>query len=206
MNSSRQKHKKNSFSKQCIMDALLQLMHTKEYDDITITDITERAGVSRMSYYRNYKSKDEILSDYMFHIIKEYALSIAGDFPNLKNGFQSYENILGSLQYLQKYKDYVLCLKKSNHSEIILKGLDFYMLTITGMNASNSPRKYELYYYSGALYNIFLHWIEDGMKEDIEVIASLIFRHIRHNTFFSATNPDSSEHPQDQLTQSCRHS
>ena len=49
------------FTKNCIMDALIQLMHTKDYNDITITDITKRAGVSRMSYYRNYKSKDDIL-------------------------------------------------------------------------------------------------------------------------------------------------
>lgn len=206
MNSSTKKLQKNSFAKQCLMDALLQLMHTKNYDDITITDITERAGVSRMSYYRNYKSKDEILTDYMFRIIKEYAFSISSDFPKLRNGFQTYEHILGSLQYLKKYKDYVLCLKKSNHSEILLKGLDFYMLTVTGLMDSESPRKYELYYYSGALYNIFLHWIEDGMTEDIEVIASIIFRHIRHNPFFSSASTDSSEHLQDPLKQSCPHS
>ena len=59
MNSSSRVRKGPSFTKRCIMDALLQLMHTKDYDDITITDITERAGVSRMSYYRNYHSKDE---------------------------------------------------------------------------------------------------------------------------------------------------
>ena len=60
------------FTKNCIMDALVQLMHTKDYNDITITDITKRAGVSRMSYYRNYKSKDDILLDYMYRILKEY--------------------------------------------------------------------------------------------------------------------------------------
>ena len=43
------------FTKNCIMEALLQLMHIKNYNDITITDITKRAGVSRMSYYRHCK-------------------------------------------------------------------------------------------------------------------------------------------------------
>lgn len=198
MNSSSRVRKGPSFTKRCIMDALLQLMHTKDYDDITITDITEKAGVSRMSYYRNYHSKDEILMDYMFRIIKEYALSLANDFPELQNGFQTYDHILHGLRYLQKYADYALCLKKSNRSEIILHGLDFYMLTIAGMADSDSPRKYELYYYSGALYNIFLHWIEDGMKEDIEVIASLIYRHIQKNPFLSSANQDSSGRPSDQ--------
>lgn len=45
----------------CIYEALLQLMEKKAYKDITITDITKKAGVSRMAYYRNYADKDEIL-------------------------------------------------------------------------------------------------------------------------------------------------
>lgn len=44
-----------------IYTALLQLMQKKPYAEITITDIVERAGVSRMAYYRNYSSKDDIL-------------------------------------------------------------------------------------------------------------------------------------------------
>ena len=41
--------------------ALVQLMKEKEYGEITVTDIVKRAGYSRMAFYRNYKSKDEIL-------------------------------------------------------------------------------------------------------------------------------------------------
>lgn len=44
---------------QCILDALIQLLQKHPYDEITITDITNKAGVSRMAYYRNYESKDE---------------------------------------------------------------------------------------------------------------------------------------------------
>lgn len=57
MNAPKRSRPANQFTKHCIMEALLQLMHTQEYDDISITDITKRAGVSRMSYYRNYNSK-----------------------------------------------------------------------------------------------------------------------------------------------------
>ena len=41
--------------------ALILLMETKPYEKITITEITKKAGVSRMAYYRNYESKDDIL-------------------------------------------------------------------------------------------------------------------------------------------------
>lgn len=45
-----------------IYEALVQLMEIKPYEEISITDICKRAGVSRMAYYRNYGSKDEILT------------------------------------------------------------------------------------------------------------------------------------------------
>lgn len=45
----------------CIYEALVILMETKPYKEITITDITRKAGVSRMAYYRNYQDKDDIL-------------------------------------------------------------------------------------------------------------------------------------------------
>ena len=51
----------NLLTKECIVTALLRLMDTKNYSDISITEITNLAGVSRMAYYRNYKNKDEIL-------------------------------------------------------------------------------------------------------------------------------------------------
>lgn len=169
------------FTKSCMMDALLQLMHTKDYNQISVTDITRRAGVSRMSYYRNYTCKDDILMDYMYHILKEYALELSG--PSFRSGFQTYSHILYSLKYLQKYKDYVLCLKKANRSEILLKGLDLYMLSVTGAFQKSDLEKYQLYYYSGALYNIFMHWLENDMKEDIKVIASIIYEHVKHDRY-----------------------
>ena len=43
--------KKNTMTKECIFTALLILMEKKPYEEITITDIAKKAGVSRMSYY-----------------------------------------------------------------------------------------------------------------------------------------------------------
>ena len=55
----------NRLAKECIVTALIELMKVTEYDRITITDITKKAGVSRMAYYRNYTSKDDILNKFI---------------------------------------------------------------------------------------------------------------------------------------------
>ena len=169
------------FTRDCLMDALLQLMQKQDYNSISITDLTSRAGVSRMSYYRHYKSKDDILIDYMYRIVREYAAEFSGS--SFLSDFQSYEHILYSLKYLKKYKDYVLCLKKANRAEILLKGLDMYMLSVTGSEQGTALDKYQLYYYSGALYNLYMHWIGDGMEEKPETIAALICDQLKNHRF-----------------------
>ena len=50
--------------KKCIVDALLILMNEKDFDDISITEICNKAGVSRMAYYRNYYTKKDIILEY----------------------------------------------------------------------------------------------------------------------------------------------
>ncbi|MBO5270759.1 MAG: TetR/AcrR family transcriptional regulator, partial [Clostridia bacterium] len=55
------KNKSNQVSREYLLKAFVNLMQTEPYSDITVTDITKAAGVSRMAYYRNYTAKEQIL-------------------------------------------------------------------------------------------------------------------------------------------------
>ena len=58
---------RKEFTKRCLAEALIELLKEHEYHEISINDITNKSGFSRMSYYRNFKSVDEIL-DYFLDI------------------------------------------------------------------------------------------------------------------------------------------
>ena len=60
-----------------IYEALIELMKQKPYGEITITDITKKAGVSRMAYYRNYQDKDDILISHYKKELSTAAVKIA---------------------------------------------------------------------------------------------------------------------------------
>jgi AcrR family transcriptional regulator len=47
-----------------IFEALMALMDEKPYDKITISGITEKAGVARQTFYRNYDGKDDVIYEY----------------------------------------------------------------------------------------------------------------------------------------------
>lgn len=57
----RRKNINNQIIRESITEALLILMENLSISDITISALTRKAGVSRVSFYRNYKSKEEVL-------------------------------------------------------------------------------------------------------------------------------------------------
>lgn len=51
------------FTRECITTAIVKLMKVKDYAKITVTDICEKAGVSRAGFYRNYKDKEDVMKE-----------------------------------------------------------------------------------------------------------------------------------------------
>lgn len=48
-------------SKNALGTALLKLLMSREPDDISIADITKKAGLSRQTFYTNFRAKEDIL-------------------------------------------------------------------------------------------------------------------------------------------------
>ena len=48
-------------SKQMIADAFVSLVQERGYEDVTLSQIAERAGVNRMTIYRHFRTKERIV-------------------------------------------------------------------------------------------------------------------------------------------------
>ena len=53
-------------SKNALAEALLKLMLYKPYGDITVSNLTERARLSRQAFYTNFQKKDDVII-YLLH-------------------------------------------------------------------------------------------------------------------------------------------
>ncbi|WP_054654296.1 TetR/AcrR family transcriptional regulator [Secundilactobacillus silagei] len=51
-------------SKQYLTTALFQLLATKDLNDIKVTALVKRAGVSRMAFYRNFDTLEDVILQY----------------------------------------------------------------------------------------------------------------------------------------------
>ena len=70
---------KNSYVKNRITQAEIALLEEKPLTDISISEITERAEVSRNSFYRNYGSKEDVLREYILRIVDEWGAAHGGE-------------------------------------------------------------------------------------------------------------------------------
>ena len=57
--------KRNLFCKNQIADGFVELLRERKIQDISVTDIALKAQVSRISFYRNFKDKEDILRYYI---------------------------------------------------------------------------------------------------------------------------------------------
>lgn len=60
-------------SERHFVHALLSLMEEKDFREITVMELAERAEYDRKTYYRHFKSKEDILLLYCYHILYEMA-------------------------------------------------------------------------------------------------------------------------------------
>lgn len=63
-------------SRKWILEALIILMKEKSFDKISVTDITQKAGVARLTFYRNYETKEDVLLDYFKKRLEQYLLEM----------------------------------------------------------------------------------------------------------------------------------
>lgn len=167
----------NQLARECIVTALIQLAEQKPFSSITISELTERAGVSRMTYYRNYTSKEEVFQTYMSEIVAAYRQDIS----HLKQTemYGEYENVLHCFRYFVKYKDFIRCIMKIGMQRLLLDALSSYLTeTYYADGEMSAERYYMLRAYEGALINVYIGWLENGEKEPVEVLAEILCRYV----------------------------
>lgn len=171
------KNEINILTKECIITALLRLMETQSYDSISITDITTLAGVSRMAYYRNYNSKDEILIN---HILDQEKL-LLNEIGNEKD-----YDLKGAIAYVsgffQENANVIEAIYEAGLAHMLTEMLEERIYNYFPIAAATKKGRYAVHYYVGGILSVFKLWFDGGMKESVAEIADIIFELINNES------------------------
>lgn len=155
-----------------ITAALLKLLDEKSISDITISEIIAEAGVARASFYRNYASKESVITTLITDILEQFRRDVQYDGEN----YYTYENIHRSFEYFSRYGKQILDLHRFGYGSLILEKLNQLHEEIAGTMPHRSIERYRLYIYIGSLYNTGLVWLQNGKPESVDEISEVFYR------------------------------
>ncbi len=153
--------------------ALLELMLEKDYTKISIGEIAKKAGVDRSSYYRHFKSKEDIISFFFDMVLKE---SLDG-YTNLSSiDFTLYIHSIYTAFF--NYRKEILIIHYANLSFLLLDVLSKRFQFSELATQFPLTKQYELSYIIGGIYNNLIFWMNRDMKETPDELTeiSLQFR------------------------------
>lgn len=115
----KKKTQRNRFTRMCMGDALVNIMQQKAYDKISVSDIVKKAGVSRMTYYNYYETKDELVKDYIEEITSLYLEEEKNNLKE-KNNIMDYVHILFLIKFFDRYGKFFVTLADAGMYSLLL--------------------------------------------------------------------------------------
>ncbi|WYJ89793.1 hypothetical protein A5888_001518 [Enterococcus sp. 9E7_DIV0242] len=164
---------RNAITKESIFTALMILMEKKDFHKISITEVTSKAGVSRMAFYRNYEILEDVITDYLTTFFAKYEEKIA--VIGLNN---TYDVILMFFSSFKTEKTLMMNLIKSNLTFLLLDKSNLFLEDICEKFVcekfySPEKEKYTIKFLCGGFFNILVEWVLNDFKERETYMAEL---------------------------------
>lgn len=158
--------------KKNITSALFNLLEEKSISEISISEIITKAGVARASFYRNYATKESVITTLISDVLENFRNTIKYNGDN----YYTRENIRRSFEYFSLYKKQVLDLHRFGYGSILLKMLNQFHEEVAGIMPCKSIERYQLYIYIGSLYNTAMIWLQSEKMESIDEISDMFYQ------------------------------
>ena len=147
-----------------LQGALLQLITKKSYDSITVTELCKKAGVSRMAFYGNFASKDEIMQKILFDLHGELVSRIGSPFIQAV----TYNWYLDMFRFAAEKAEILKSIFYGGDQGKYLELVNSMILRHKDMQSDDT---YQRLLWSGGIVNAVVYWLSDDMAETPEQMA-----------------------------------
>lgn len=156
-----------------ITDALFELLKAKELPQITVTELIQKAGVCRASFYRNFYLTEDVIRQYGTAMYDEINRQI----PLSRTGI--YEHILAVSTDLYSRRERLGLIEQ--------RGL-FYLLEESILRQcvyqiqrlDSWQNRYQAEFYAGAVTQLLRVWIRNDFEESPDEISRIIYTLLSH--------------------------
>ncbi len=161
----RRKNTTTESLKEDIADALLELMKTKDFDKITVSEVVDLAKVGRVTFYRNFTTKEDVLN-YRLELLRSQWLSMRKT--------EKLKDIPSFFWFMYFIRNTLSIIYHAGLDHIILE--TFYENRKQDEQTSPSSRTEELEtcFIVHGLFGLLGEWVHNDFKETPGEISSLV--------------------------------
>ena len=159
-----------------LLETLLELVGEKDYSEISITELTEKADVARQTFYRNYSSKDEILLSRLDEIRDEYLLKVQKNLESKHDPNWDFE----VNQMVNLWRGNETLFKALQKAGLAFQALEKFTeifsllhMKVQKLQKLDEKHQYLVYYLSGGVYMVLNKWFENDMNVSVELLTDL---------------------------------
>lgn len=162
-------------TRKLIADALLDLLEERSFSQITVTQICDRAGICRQTWYRNYHTKEDALCAVMEETLENYQKA----FPFTED---LQKNVTDLFLHMPFSKTFLRCIEEQHLGSLVFQALGASIRSSMQRSAFrhllDNPA-YDAYlkdFIAGTILSILMTWARDGFKESREELAGIAGR------------------------------
>lgn len=169
-------------SKNALSQTLLKLMMYKPFEEIAITDITARAGLSRQTFYTNFERKEDILVYLLHGLYRRYLDKITAARPVPDNLLIDYFLFWGDS------RDFLSLLFRQNMGYLFQDANRAFFIEDTDiLNDLFHCESWQLPYIKASLagitYELLYMWITRDQGLSVDTLTALT-RNLLHGALF----------------------
>jgi AcrR family transcriptional regulator len=162
-------------SKELFAEALVDLLRTKPYHKINITELAQKADLDRRTFYRNFNFKDDILAYRIKGIIEEFQESI-----HQQKHLDAYIIAKTYFAVCSHHVDFLTLLSEQGLMIHLLSAFDQVLPSLTekyvrrAVDESEDDFAYVLSFYAGGFWHLSNKWLQEGIQKTPDQLAALV--------------------------------
>ncbi|USS90240.1 TetR/AcrR family transcriptional regulator [Fructilactobacillus carniphilus] len=173
------RQQKREQTRQRIILGLFELMLEKNYADITVKAICKQANVSRMTFYRNFHTKEEVIKGQFEMVYDHFIQRLA-----TQKYLAFYDVATTFFTLIKENKLMMEALVQNNLTNLLLESLSTYIKTLVDQQiliTREQSSQFLVAMISGGLTEVIVVWTKNDMQQSVEelVIFASKYMHLK---------------------------
>ena len=156
-----------------LLTALGRLLKQKDFEDISVSELTRVAGISRMTFYRHYGNIADVLKNELQRLMG--TLPVYENLPVQEYGAA----MMFYMRFFSQHADFIQLLFQAHQEALLQQAVIEVMTDLASaktplQNFTAAEKRYYILYQAAGLDSVILDWLAHGQQETPEQMATFI--------------------------------